>query len=159
MIPIYLAAAAKFKDVPTNHWAYDAINELVDRGIIEGYEGKVTSRFKGNEKLTRYEFAQALLKTILKMEAEVGVTKATGVIDEVNVNEVLRKSKLDQKDIELLRKLIEEFQKELADMNLRLIEVESKQRQMELSEPKTSLYISIGAAVISIAALIIAIIK
>ena len=159
MIPIYISAAMPFKDVPQDHWAYDAIKELAQRGIIEGYEGKVSNKFKGEKTLTRYEFAQALIKTIQKLEAETGVTRATGVIDEVDLNEVLKKSSLDKKDVELLKKLLQEFQKELADMNLRLTEVEAKQRNMELEQPRTAIYLSIGAAVLSIIALIVSIAK
>ncbi|MBU1076235.1 MAG: S-layer homology domain-containing protein [Spirochaetes bacterium] len=159
LIPVYLYSAMIFKDVPRNHWAYDAIKELAERGIIEGYEGKVSSQFKGYKTLTRYEFAQALVKAIHKLEAEIGITRATGIIDEVNVNEVLTKSGLSKTDVELLKKLILEFQKELADMNLRVSEVETKQRNMELSQPKTPFYISIGAAVVSVIALIISIAK
>lgn len=159
LIPLYLCSAIIFKDVPKNHWAYDAIKELAERGIVEGYEGKVSTKFKGYKTLTRYEFAQALVKTIHKLEAEIGVTRATGVIDEVDVNQVLKKSSLNKNDLDLLKKLILEFQKELADMNLRVTEVETKQRNMELSQPKTPLYLSIGAAVVSVIALIISIAK
>jgi len=159
LIPAILSAEMIFNDVPRNHWAYDAVAELADRGIIEGFEGKASRKFKGNKPLTRYEFAQALLKTIHKLEAEIGVTRATGAIDEVDVNEVLNKSGLDKKDVELLKKLIDEFKKELADMNLRVTDLEAKQRNMELSQPKTPLYVSIGSAIISVIALIIAIAK
>ncbi len=159
MVPAYLIAAMPFKDVPTDHWAYDAVRELAERGMIEGYDVKTSNQFKGDRTLSRYEFAQALMKMIQKLEAEIGVTKATGMIDEVNVDEVLSKSSLDEKDVELLKKLVKEFQKELADMNLRVNEVETKQRNMELSQPKTPLYISLGAAVLSVVALIVVIVK
>lgn len=159
MIPAYLIAAMPFKDVPTDHWAYDAVRELAERGMVEGYDGKRSNRFKGNKTLSRYEFAQALMKMIQKLEAEIGVTKATGMIDEINVDEVLSKSSLDKKDVELLKKLVKEFQKELADMNLRVNEIETKQRNMEMSQPKTPLYISLGAAALSVIALIVAIVK
>ncbi len=119
----------------------------------------VIFEFKGEKVLTRYEFAQALIKTIHKLEAEAGMSRATGVIDEVDVNEVLKKSGLEKKDLALLKKLINEFQKELADMNLRMNEVETKQRNMELSQPKIPLYLSIGAVIISFIALIISIAK
>lgn len=159
LIPVYIQATMIFNDVPKNHWAYEAIQELAERGIIEGYEGKVSTKFKGNKLLSRYEFAQALLKTIYKLEAEIGVTRPTGAIDEVDVDKILEKSNLKAQDIELLKKLIQEFQKELADMNLRVTDLEIKQRNMELSQPKTPLYISIGAAVLSVIAMIIAISK
>ena len=31
------AAANPFADVPRDHWAYDAVAELADEGVIEGY--------------------------------------------------------------------------------------------------------------------------
>jgi hypothetical protein len=157
LVPLCLNAGMAFNDVPANHWAYDAVRELSERGIIEGFEGRAQSHFKGEKPMTRYEFAQALLKTIQKLEAEMGVSKATGVIDEVNVKALLDKSTLGSKDIDLLKKLILEFQKELADMNLRVTNLEAKQREMEISTPKTPLYLSLGAAVISVLALIISI--
>lgn len=161
LVPFYAKAndSKMFEDVPKNHWAYDTIKELVDKGIIDGYEGKASTQFKGDKTLTRYEFAQALLKAIQKIEAEVGVSKAKGAIEELNINDVLQKSNLSKDDIELLKKLIQEFQKELADMNLRVTDLEVKQRDMEVSQPKTPLYLSIGAAVISVIALIISIAK
>jgi hypothetical protein len=159
LIPVILSGGMIFNDVPKNHWAYDAISELADRGIMEGYDGKASKKFRGKKTLTRYEFAQAIVKTIHKLEAEIGITRATGAIDEVDVNQVLKKSGLSKGDVELLKKLIDEFKKELADMNLRVTDLEAKQRNMELSEPKTPLYLSIGSAVLSVLALIIAIAK
>ena len=43
-----------FPDVPENHWAYDYVKKLADRGLLEGYPD---GEFKGNRTLTRYEFA------------------------------------------------------------------------------------------------------
>ena len=70
MIPVYLSASMFFIDVPKNHWAYDAVRELAERGLIEGYDGKISNQFKGDRTLTRYEFAQALMKMVLKWEAD-----------------------------------------------------------------------------------------
>lgn len=41
MLPMSAMAASTataFIDVPSNHWAYDAINEMVDGGITNGYK-------------------------------------------------------------------------------------------------------------------------
>ncbi|WP_302610199.1 ESPR-type extended signal peptide-containing protein [uncultured Mitsuokella sp.] len=43
-----------FPDVPENHWAYDYVKKLADRGLLEGYPD---GEFKGSRTLTRYEFA------------------------------------------------------------------------------------------------------
>ncbi|MEA3401032.1 MAG: S-layer homology domain-containing protein [Armatimonadota bacterium] len=54
--------------VPFNHWAYDAVQMLMDRGIVIGYP---KSGFHGDRPLTRYEFAMAisrLLQVLREME-------------------------------------------------------------------------------------------
>ncbi|MBD3173850.1 MAG: hypothetical protein GF320_01615, partial [Armatimonadia bacterium] len=48
-------------DVPWDHWAYDAIAELYDAGLLEGYPD---GTFKGENNLTRYEFAMALARLL-----------------------------------------------------------------------------------------------
>jgi len=52
-------------DVPWDHWAYDAIAELYDAGLLEGYPD---GTFKGNRNLTRYEFAVALARMLWHVE-------------------------------------------------------------------------------------------
>lgn len=57
------AAANPFTDVPADHWAYDAVTQLAQDGVIEGY-GDAT--FKGSQKITRYEMAQMIAKAMAK---------------------------------------------------------------------------------------------
>jgi hypothetical protein len=47
--------------VPFDHWAYDAVQELVDKGIIIGYPD---GTFKGDRAMTRYEFAIAISRLL-----------------------------------------------------------------------------------------------
>ncbi len=160
LVPSLIFGDVFFSDVPKNHWAYEAIKELSERGIIEGFDGKVSKMYKGNRSLTRYEFAQALVKTIHKLEAEIGVSRPNGIIDDSVINDTLSKSKLKESDIILLKKLIDEFKKELADINLRVAELEQKQRNAELREyDNTPLYLSVGASIVSVIALLVAIFK
>lgn len=58
-------SAAVPADVPWDHWAYDAIAELYDAGLIEGYPD---GTFKGSRNLTRYEFAMALARLLYHIE-------------------------------------------------------------------------------------------
>ncbi|MBM3463036.1 MAG: S-layer homology domain-containing protein [Armatimonadetes bacterium] len=37
-------AAPMFSDVPANHWAYDAVQVLAAKGIIEGYPPETKAR-------------------------------------------------------------------------------------------------------------------
>jgi hypothetical protein len=50
-----------FKDVPKDHWAYDAISDLQTKKILLGYPDGF---FHGKRVLTRYEFAVALKRAL-----------------------------------------------------------------------------------------------
>ena len=50
-----------FPDIPTNHWAYEAVSDLSRRGLVEGYPDGI---FGGDRMLTRYEFAQIVYRAI-----------------------------------------------------------------------------------------------
>lgn len=50
-----------FPDVPENHWAYEYVSTLAGNGIITGYPD---GTFKGDQLMTRYEFATMLYKAL-----------------------------------------------------------------------------------------------
>ena len=52
---------AEFPDVPRNHWAYQYISQLAGNGILVGYPD---GTFKGDAKMTRYEFATMLYRAL-----------------------------------------------------------------------------------------------
>ena len=58
-----------FPDVPENHWAYEYIRELADKGIIEGYPD---GTWKGDRMMTRYEFAALIYRA---MQQGINVNK------------------------------------------------------------------------------------
>jgi len=45
---------ANFRDVPAGHWAREAVEYIVQRGLIQGFPD---GTFRGNENLTRYQAA------------------------------------------------------------------------------------------------------
>lgn len=49
----------KFIDVPETHWAYKAIEELAEMGIINGYED---GTFQPNKPVTRAEVAAIITR-------------------------------------------------------------------------------------------------
>lgn len=85
-------AANPFSDVPMNHWAYDAVEQLSAKGILEGYPN---GTFKGNKSMTRYEIATM----VARMMANGGASGA---------------------DLEKLKALVVEFQPELEALGVKV---------------------------------------
>ncbi len=56
-------AANPFSDVSTSDWAYQAISDLSDRGLVDGYPD---GTFKGQQNITRYEVAQIVARLMAK---------------------------------------------------------------------------------------------
>lgn len=63
-----LGAFAQFSDVPPNHWAYQAIRELVRLRILEGFPDRT---FQPNRQVTRAEFAQAVAHAIRVLDERI----------------------------------------------------------------------------------------
>ena len=93
------AAANPFSDVPADHWAYDAVAQLADEGVIEGY-GDGT--YRGQNEITRYEMAQMVAKAMAKE-------------DQVNAQQ---KAMIDR--------LAAEFSEELNNLGVRVSNLESR---------------------------------
>jgi len=69
-------AATAFSDVPADHWAAPAIEELAAAGVLKGVGGEL---FQPERTMTRAEFAAALLRARgIKAEAQVAVDPSLG---------------------------------------------------------------------------------
>lgn len=55
------STSSTFPDVPSTHWAYDAIQTLLAKGYVSGY---TNGTFLPNKQITRAEFASILSKAI-----------------------------------------------------------------------------------------------
>nr|WP_252894293.1 S-layer homology domain-containing protein [Veillonella denticariosi] len=61
MAPQHEMKDVNFPDVPANHWAYEYVKSLADRGLVEGYPD---GEFKGDRALTRYEYAAIIYRAL-----------------------------------------------------------------------------------------------
>ena len=63
--PVKLApiatGAMTFPDVPENHWAYEYVKNLAERGYLRGYPD---GEFKGDRAMTRYEYAAIIYRAL-----------------------------------------------------------------------------------------------
>ena len=93
------AASNPFQDVPADHWAYDAVDQLAKDGVVTGY-GDGT--YKGQKQITRYEMAVMVARA---MANNKGVT-------------------VSGNDKALLDKLAAEFGDELNNLGVRVTNLE-----------------------------------
>ena len=61
MAPQYEMKDVNFPDVPANHWAYEYVKDLADKGLVEGYPD---GEFKGDRAMTRYEYAAIIYRAL-----------------------------------------------------------------------------------------------
>ena len=54
-----------FSDVSTDSWAYQAVSQLAEAGIVNGYPD---GTFKGQNNITRYEMAQMIAKAMANQD-------------------------------------------------------------------------------------------
>lgn len=61
MAPQFDKKDVNFPDVPANHWAYEYVKDLADKGLVEGYPD---GEFKGDRAMTRYEYAAIIYRAL-----------------------------------------------------------------------------------------------
>ncbi|HEV2359400.1 MAG TPA: S-layer homology domain-containing protein [bacterium] len=103
------AFAQPFADVPTNHWAYDAIAELAAKGLVEGYPD---GTFKGDRAMTRYEMAMVVARLLARIES-IQIPAPAG-------------PQVTKADLDALQRLINEFRAELAALGVRVTAIEEE---------------------------------
>jgi hypothetical protein len=106
-----------FADVPTNHWAYDAIAELAAKGLIEGYPD---GTFKGGQPLTRYEMAMLVARLVARIEAIPTPPPLPPDLARRADIEALRR------DITTIQRLVNEFRAELQALGVRVTALEEE---------------------------------
>lgn len=109
-----ITSVDELTDVNQNHWAYEALRDLVEKyDVIEGYPDHT---FRGERAATRWELAaalNALIKSVGRDLARLGAEKA------------------DKADLETLARLQEEFKNELAALQARTDALETRASAIE----------------------------
>jgi len=112
------AFAGPFTDVPTDHWAYEAIDRLQGEGFIEGYPD---GTFKGDRTFTRYEMAMV----VARLWDRLSSMQSTGP----NGDFVTQADFDEYKD--LIDNLMNEFEGEIAAINGRVSKAETRLDDLE----------------------------
>ena len=102
---ISVSAANPFADVAEDSWAYQAVAQLSDQGVIDGYPD---GTFRGDKNVSRYELAQIIARLMAKEDA------------------------LNQQQQSTVAKLAQEYNQDLANLGVRVAELEKKTGNTEL---------------------------
>ena len=103
---------SQLRDVKPTDWAFEALRSLVDRyGCIVGYPDQT---YRGNQSLSRYEFAAGLNACLNQIERLMASSEA-----------VIRE------DIDTINRLLQEFEAELATLSGRVDNLESRTAFLE----------------------------
>lgn len=79
------AFAKSFDDVDKSHWAYDAVEYLAAKGLIEGYPD---GTYKGDKMMSRYELAMLVARAYAKME-DMAAGEGTSIDVEAIMNDLM----------------------------------------------------------------------
>lgn len=102
---VYAAGAKLYDDVPTNHWAYAAVADLTEKGLLVGMPN---GTFKGNKPMTRYSFAVVVSRMLDRY------------------NELLKtNNEVSSKDVKALEDLVTEFVNEIEALSDEVKEIKS----------------------------------
>jgi len=117
-----VAAPVNYVDVAQNHWAYNAVINLTNLGILNGVQGADGKLyFNGNDPLTRYQTAVMLQRTIDYVELNFA---KQGTIPQSSVSDAGLRSRLEALELSLTDasgKLIDTL-----DLQLRLTALENR---------------------------------
>lgn len=120
-----VTSVSQFSDVRPTDWAYQALQSLVERyGCIVGYPDKT---YRGNRAMTRYEFAAGLNACLDKIQELIAAATADFVRKE---------------DLEVVKRLQEEFAAELAALRGRVEALEVRTATLEKQQFSTTTKLS-----------------
>lgn len=115
-------AQGPFTDVPSDHWAYDAINQLQKDGILIGYPD---GTFAGKRNITRYEFAVAIARLMGIIPGAPGETNRTGLVTKAELDKAIAGIQVPsisglatKSDVDAIKKLVDEFRDEIAALGV-----------------------------------------
>jgi hypothetical protein len=118
---LQVTSVSQLTDVRPTDWAFQALQSLVERyGCIVGYPDKT---FRGNQALSRFEFAAGLNACLDKIQELIAAATADFVKKE---------------DLEVVKKLQEEFAVELAALRGRVEALEVRTATLEKQQFSTT---------------------
>jgi len=99
------AQQSTFPDVPANHWAYQAVQELADKGYVKGYSD---GKFLGGRTMTRFEFA-TIIGRMVQTVSDLSAKFQAGQIPTTPTG-----TPVTEDDLNTIQALVDSFKEQLA---------------------------------------------
>jgi hypothetical protein len=126
-------SVSQLSDVQPSDWAYQALQNLVDRyGCIAGYPDR---NYRGSRTLSRYEFAAGLNACLDRLSEQIAASSA---------------DLASQEDLMTLQRLQSEFTTELATLRGRVDALEAQTQELEENQFSTTTTLD-GNAIFTVA--------
>lgn len=146
LLLVSLLSAQMFRDVPRDHWAYQAIQELRRLGFIEGYPDRT---FRPDQTMTRAEVAQLIARIYRNLDQRFRTLQST--LEQIqpeapqpqpqppspfeqrlqNLERALEELRQIAQANEILRRLREEFEPELRQLKLVVEDIQDEVKSLE----------------------------
>jgi len=120
--PVF-AQDQQFKDLDPKHWAYEAVTDLQQKGVLLGYPD---GYFKGKRTLTRYEFAIALKRALDKIGTITGPAGPAGPAGAPGDAGPAGPPGMTPDEVNQLRRLTDEFRNELTSLGANVRDINGK---------------------------------
>ena len=126
----------QLRDVSPTDWAYEALRSLVDRyGCISGFPNQT---YRGNQPLSRYEFAAGLNSCLNQIERLIASGNPP-LQSNVESTELIASSEnVSSTDLSTIQSLSQEFSAELATLGGRIDDLESQVAILEDNQFSTT---------------------
>ncbi|HSV72220.1 MAG TPA: porin [Chthonomonadales bacterium] len=108
-------------DVPRDHWAYEAVEELAQKGMIRGYPPE--GDFFGTRTVTRYEMATIVQRALARVGELLAAGAARAGTTGAPVREGAAPAAVRPEDLDEVRRLVHEFRLELGNIGTDLQQV------------------------------------
>ena len=139
-----------FSDVPQDHWAYEDVNFLAQRGIITGLPG---GEYQGEEAITRYQVAALVARAVkyVKNHPQSISDKDISTLEDL-VFKLSDRVESMNKDYKNVQSRVNQLQTEVNDIKQSGVGTSPQISELQ-QRAKNNFYLGIAGVVVGVAAL------
>ncbi len=150
-------SAVELQDVPRDHWAYDSVKLLIERGYLSLYED---GNFSGKTKVSRYEMAEVVARLLDNMESGgqqlsnedvdvirelslefrdelVAVAQSQQVFEE-RLNKIEQQNMIQNEDLATVNNRVNNIEQEVSNIIDNIVQLKELQQEIDILNNKVA---------------------